>query len=78
MLIKTLIMLFSVLTLTSCSWCQKEVFVDRKVPYNVYVPQKCIVPPPEGCDWSQSPQHEVSLKLLECIIELKENTKVCQ
>ena len=78
MLVKTSIMLLSLLVMTSCSWCEREVIVKVKVPYKVHVPQKCLVPEPLGCNWSNVEDYEVPVKMAECIIELKKNSEVCQ
>ena len=76
MLLKTLVMLSALFLTTACSWCEIE--VEKIKTVEIKVPQKCIVPKPQGCKWDNIPAHEVPVKLLECIIELKKNTEVCQ
>ena len=69
------LMLLGTLTLTSCSLCEKKVYV--KVPYTVEVPVKCIVPDAD-CSFDRNSSVEVITGLLECIVDMKYNMKVCQ
>lgn len=60
--------------ITGC--CEKEkVFVDR--PVEVKVPVKCIVPD-TNCSFDRNTSTEVIASMLECIIDMKHNEKVCK
>ncbi len=69
------LILFVTLTLTSCSWCTKTIYVDREV--EVKVPVKCIVPDTE-CNFDRNTSTEVVTSMLECIIEMKQAQEVCK
>ena len=68
-------MLSAVLIITACS-CKPDVkYVDR--PYKVNVPVKCVVPD-SNCSFNRKTDTEVISSMLECIIEMKQNEKVCK
>ena len=80
-----LILLLSLLALMSFSGCSRiHPFsecpngVCIETVREVHIPQKCIVPAPTGCKWQDALDSEVGIKMLECIIELKQNIRVCQ
>ena len=64
------------LSFSGCSWCTEIEYRDRNVPFEVKVPVACSVPETnctiEGTDT------EVVVKLVECIVDLREAAKVCQ
>jgi len=65
------------ITITFSGCCKKEIkYVDKEVIVNV--PQKCIVPEPIGCKWKDATLLEKPIRMMECIIELKKNSKVCK
>ena len=74
-ILKMLLMVFVVLTLTSCSWCTKTEYID--VPYEVKVPVKCIVPD-ANCNFDRNTSTEVISALVECIIDMKHNAQICK
>jgi len=51
------------------------IYVDK--PVKVYVPVKCIVPD-ANCTFNKETDTEVIQSLLECIIDMKHNEKVCK
>lgn len=68
-------MLFIVSTITACSTKPTIKYVDR--PYKVNVPVKCIVPD-ANCSFNRDTYTEVINSMLECIIDMKHNEKVCK
>ena len=70
------LIVLSILTLTACSKCEPKI-VYRDRPYEVKVPIKCVVPKTE-CDFNRTTNTEVISSLLECIIELKNNSEMCK
>ena len=64
-----------VLIMTGCECKPKIHYVDR--PYEVKVPVKCVVPKTK-CNFDRNTSTEVVSSLLECIVEMKQNERVCQ
>jgi len=60
---------------TGCVAKTEIKYVD--VPYEVKVPVKCVVPK-ASCDFNKVTDTEVISSLLECIIDMKHNEKVCR
>jgi len=72
----TIIVLSTILALFPGCAAKTEIkYVD--VPYEVKVPVKCVVPK-ASCDFSKVTDTEVISSLLECIIDMKHNQRVCQ
>lgn len=69
-------MLFVALTLTSCNDCKPEVEYVYKYQ-RVNIPVKCSVPD-ANCSFDRNTSTEVVSALLECIITMKHNEKVCK
>ena len=65
------------LIITTFNGCCKKEVKYVKEPYEVKVPIKCKVPTAR-CDFNRSTDTEVISALLECVIEMKQNEKVCQ
>lgn len=74
MILRMPLILF-VLLITACCKPQEVKYIDR--PYEVKVPVKCTVPN-TYCDFNKTTDTEVINSMLECIIDLKHNSKVCQ
>lgn len=73
-MLKTILMVFVLLTLASCS--SKE--IECKDNYiEVPTPIKCKVPDVQ-CDFNRSTDTEVMASMLECIIDLKRSIEVCK
>ena len=56
--------------------CKPEIkYIDK--PIYIDIPVSCIVPD-ANCSFNRDTDTEVISSLLECIIEMKENEKVCK
>ena len=71
------LVLLVTMTFSGCSWCEKVVEVEVDRPVYIDVPVRCTIPD-VNCSWSGIPTHEVPVKLMECIVELKRASEVCQ
>ena len=60
--------------MTACTSTEIK-YVDR--PVKVLVPTKCIVPD-SNCSFNRKTDTGVISSLLECIIEMKHNEKICK
>jgi len=65
--------MFVISTMTACSTTEIK-YVDK--PVYVKIPVKCVVPD-ANCTFDRKTDTEVVTSLLECIIELKHNARVC-
>lgn len=63
------------LLITAC--CKPPQVEYINVPYEVKVPTKCIVPNTE-CSFNKDTRTEVLNAMLECIVNQKRNSEVCQ
>lgn len=72
-ILKLLLMIFAILLFSGCS--EKIVYVDR--PIEVKVPIKCVIPDIH-CNFNQSTDTEVLIKLRTCIEDLKQSINVCK
>lgn len=66
-----------VLTMTACNKECKPKVEYVKVPYEVKVPVKCHVPEVE-CKFDKETDTEVLGAMMECIVDLKRASKVCE
>ena len=67
----------ALMTFSGCSWCEKIVEVEIDRPVYIDVPVSCTIPD-TNCSWTGVPTHEVSIKLMECIVNLKRASEVCK
>ena len=77
MLRQILLMLSVLLISMTFNGCCKPEIIEVDKPIEVKVPIKCTVPD-VNCSWSNVPTHEVPIKMMECIVNLKQARKVCQ
>jgi hypothetical protein len=74
-MILRMLLLASVILITACCKNPEVKYIDR--PYEVSVPIKCIVPQ-ANCNFNKKTDTEVINSLLECIVTMKHNQKVCE
>lgn len=72
--LRGLLMLLGLLTLITFSGCTRTVYVDR--PFEVKVPVPCKISN-VSCNVGGS-DAEVVIDLAKCIVDLKQEIKVCQ
>ena len=75
MILKSLLLLFVILTLEACSCKQEIKYVDK--PFRVNVPVKCVVAD-ANCSFNRNTDTEVVNSLVECIVNMKRNEEVCK
>lgn len=76
-ILKTLLIVFAILTLTACTNNPepKPIYIYETV--EVKVPVKCIVPD-VNCSFDRPTDTEVISSLLECIIDFFKSVEVCK
>lgn len=77
MMLKALLIMFALLSMSGCSAECKPATEYVRVPYEVKVPVKCEAPNVE-CDFNKPTDTEVIRAMLECIVDLKRSNEVCR